>query len=292
MDYYNQGAQSFGPSDPYAPKENTEPRIPVVAEEVIKLSEKVIFPVEEYPGYNFIGRLIGPKGSTLKALQASSKSKMSILGKGSTKDKKKEEELSKSEDAEHAHLKEPLHVLIQVQAPQIEAHRRMSAALKEVYKFMSPQVENVMPDQTNERQFNDGGRYSGGGEQLRGSPQRTQPGTMHHNNYLPQGGGPPLRGGGGPSRGGGGGPPRGGGGPPRGGGGGGPPRGGGMPPRGGLPPQGGLPPRGGGGRARGAVDQYGYDDPYYEGVQRENRTGDKRIATANGFALKRFRDNY
>lgn len=114
-------------------------RFPVIADEVVTLSEKVFFPLNDYPGYNFIGKLLGPKGSNLKALVVSTKTKISILGKGSAKDKSKEEELSKSDDPEHAHYKEPLHVLVQVKAPKITAHRRISQALKELNYYMVPQ---------------------------------------------------------------------------------------------------------------------------------------------------------
>jgi len=113
-------------------------RHPLIADEVVTLSEKVFFPLEEFPGYNFMGKLLGPKGSTLKALVLSTKTKISILGKGSSKDKSKEDDLVKSEDPEHAHYKEPLHVLVQVKAPKITAHRRMSQALKELNYYMVP----------------------------------------------------------------------------------------------------------------------------------------------------------
>jgi len=197
---------------------------PIVAEDVITLTEKVNFPIEEYPGYNFVGRLLGPKGSTLKGLQASTKTKMSILGKGSSKDKKKEEELRKSDDPEHAHLKEPLHVLLQVKASKIEAHRKIAAALKELYPFMTPDAADSMPEQMNERPYvNDGG----------------------------------------------------------------------------IPPRGGAPPPGrsrGGGQGPPPVDQYGYNDGYYESGpplrEKFGRPGEKRAPASNGFVLKRFRDGY
>ena len=115
------------------------PKEPIIADEVVVVSEKVFFPINEYPGYNFVGKLLGPKGSNLKALVTSTKSRISILGKGSTKDKVREEELSKSDDPEHAHFKEPLHVIISVKAPKIVAHRRIAAALKELNHYMVPQ---------------------------------------------------------------------------------------------------------------------------------------------------------
>lgn len=128
------------------------PRFPIIANEVVTISEKVFFPVTEYPGYNFVGKLLGPKGSNLKALVQSTRSKISILGKGSSKDKSKEEELCKSEDQEHAHFKEELHVLVSVKAPKIAAHRRLSQALKELNHYMIPQPDERIEHQE-ERPF-------------------------------------------------------------------------------------------------------------------------------------------
>jgi len=86
-------------------RNNFHHEVPIIVEEVVSLEEKVFFPIDKFPGYNFMGRLLGPKGSNLKELVQSTKTRISILGKGSSKDRSKEEELSKSE--EHAHLKEP-----------------------------------------------------------------------------------------------------------------------------------------------------------------------------------------
>jgi len=133
-----------GPPPQRPRREFQNSRIPSICEDVVTVSEKIFFPVEKYPRFNFVGRLLGPKGSTLKELVHSTKTKISILGKGSSKDKAKEEELSKSDDPEHAHYKEALHVLIQAKAPKIVAHRRMSFALKELNHFMVPRDDRVL----------------------------------------------------------------------------------------------------------------------------------------------------
>lgn len=140
MEFYTGFEPEIFPPVNKRPKQNG--RIP--EDEVVILKEKVIVPVDKHPGYNFVGALLGPSGSFLKELQKNTKSRMAILGKGSMKDKKKEEELSASEEDEHAHLKEPLHVLIDIKAPRSEAHRRMSEALLEVYKFMVPPEDDVI----------------------------------------------------------------------------------------------------------------------------------------------------
>ena len=39
--------------------------------------------------FNFVGKLLGPKGNTFKRLQQNTGTKMSILGRGSMRDKEK-----------------------------------------------------------------------------------------------------------------------------------------------------------------------------------------------------------
>ena len=108
-------------------------------EEMITISEKVLLPVDEFPRFNFIGKLMGPKGSTLKGIATSTKTKISVLGRGSTRDREKEDELIRSEDPLYEHLKEPLHILIEVKAPKSDAHGRLAAAFKELQSSLIPQ---------------------------------------------------------------------------------------------------------------------------------------------------------
>jgi len=122
----------------------------VVTEETVKLSEKVVVPVKEYPKFNFVGKLLGPRGNTLKRLQQATQTRMSILGKGSTRNRDKEEELRNSDDPKFEHLNEPLHVLIEVEAPKSEAHARLAAALAEVTKYMIPENDDIREDQMRE----------------------------------------------------------------------------------------------------------------------------------------------
>ena len=46
-------------------------------------------PAEEFPSVNFVGRLIGPGGATLKGIQELTNTRIAVLGKGSQRDKKK-----------------------------------------------------------------------------------------------------------------------------------------------------------------------------------------------------------
>ncbi|XP_056597531.1 KH domain-containing, RNA-binding, signal transduction-associated protein 3 isoform X2 [Triplophysa dalaica] len=112
--------------------------IDVVINKNMKLGQKVLIPVKQFPKFNFVGKLLGPRGNSLKRLQEDTLTKMSILGKGSMRDKEKEEELRKSGEAKYQHLNEDLHVLIEVFAPPAEAYARMGHALEEIKKFLIP----------------------------------------------------------------------------------------------------------------------------------------------------------
>jgi len=112
-------------------------------EEVIKLSEKIMLPVEEYPRFNFVGKIIGPKGSTMKAIQNISKTRIMVLGRGSSRDRDQELLLSQSDDPKNEHYKEPLHVVINVKAPRSEAHERLANCIEEINKCIQAENEGV-----------------------------------------------------------------------------------------------------------------------------------------------------
>lgn len=110
----------------------------VYRERPIKVTVKVAVPIREHPKFNFVGKLLGPKGNSLKRLQEETMCKMSILGRGSMKDKVKEEELRKSLDPKYSHLSDDLHIEISALAPPAEAHARIAYALAEIRKFLIP----------------------------------------------------------------------------------------------------------------------------------------------------------
>ncbi|XP_053731246.1 KH domain-containing, RNA-binding, signal transduction-associated protein 2 isoform X3 [Synchiropus splendidus] len=62
----------------------------IISNKNIKLSERVLIPVQQYPKFNFVGKLLGPRGNSMKRLQEETGVKMSILGKGSMRDKEKD----------------------------------------------------------------------------------------------------------------------------------------------------------------------------------------------------------
>ncbi|XP_029514282.1 KH domain-containing, RNA-binding, signal transduction-associated protein 3-like isoform X1 [Oncorhynchus nerka] len=132
--------------------------IDVVINKNMKLGQKVLIPVRQFPKFNFVGKLLGPRGNSLKRLQEDTLTKMSILGKGSMRDKEKEEELRKSGEAKYQHLNEDLHVLIEVFAPPAEAYNRMGHALEEIKKFLIPDYnDEIRQAQLQELTYLNGG---------------------------------------------------------------------------------------------------------------------------------------
>ncbi|KAM9708379.1 protein quaking-A isoform 3-T3 [Menidia menidia] len=106
---------------------------------IIHQQEKLFVPVKEYPDYNFVGRILGPRGLTAKQLEAETGCKIMVRGKSSMRDKKKEEQNRGKPNWEH--LNEDLHVLITVEDTQARAEIKMKRAVEEVKKLLVPAAE-------------------------------------------------------------------------------------------------------------------------------------------------------
>ena len=93
------------PSNPYKPPADYKAE---------KLYKRVFVPIREYPGFNFIGLILGPRGNTQKRLERESGCKIAVRGKGSLKEGMKSAAALRSsatgqaDPSEH----EDLHVLI------------------------------------------------------------------------------------------------------------------------------------------------------------------------------------
>ncbi|KAL0375486.1 UNVERIFIED_CONTAM: KH domain-containing protein [Sesamum radiatum] len=81
----------------------------------VKRILRLEIPVDNYPNFNFVGRLLGPRGNSLKRVEATTGCRVYIRGKGSIKDPDKEEKLRGRPGYEH--LSEPLHILIEADLP-------------------------------------------------------------------------------------------------------------------------------------------------------------------------------
>ncbi|XP_043235333.1 KH domain-containing, RNA-binding, signal transduction-associated protein 2-like [Amphibalanus amphitrite] len=142
--------------------------VDVTKEKSLRISSRVLVPVKEHPKFNFVGKLLGPKGNSLKRLQEETMTKMAILGRGSMRDKQKEEELRAAGDPKFSHLSEDLHVEVTAFAPPAEAYARMAYALTEVRRFLVPDYnDEIRQEQMREMQLinesGSGGVVGGGG---------------------------------------------------------------------------------------------------------------------------------
>lgn len=128
--------------------------VDIYRERPMKVSVKVLVPVKEHPKFNFVGKLLGPKGNSMKRLQEETMCKMAVLGRGSMKDRNKEEELRQSCDSKYAHLSDDLHVEISALGPPAEAHARVAFALAEVRKYLIPDNnDNIRQEQMREMEI-------------------------------------------------------------------------------------------------------------------------------------------
>merc|ERR1712025_504801 len=112
--------------------------IDVYNKKPIKLTVKVEVPVKHHPQYNFVGRLLGPAGNTLKRLQAESCTKMAVLARGSMRDRVREEELRVSGNPEYQHLEQDLHVEVRAHARPADAYANAATALRRLEKLLTP----------------------------------------------------------------------------------------------------------------------------------------------------------
>ncbi|XP_018327285.1 protein held out wings isoform X2 [Agrilus planipennis] len=117
--------------------------------QVMTLTEKVYVPVKEHPDFNFVGRILGPRGMTAKQLEQETGCKIMVRGKGSMRDKKKEDQNRGKPNWEH--LSDDLHVLLTVEDTENRAKVKMARAVEEVKKLLVPQADGE--DELKKRQL-------------------------------------------------------------------------------------------------------------------------------------------
>uniref|UniRef100_A0A0B7A615 K Homology domain-containing protein n=1 Tax=Arion vulgaris TaxID=1028688 RepID=A0A0B7A615_9EUPU len=123
---------------------------------------------------------------------------MAVMGKGSVRDKEKEDVLRK-EGGKYAHLNEDLHVLVECYSEITDGYNRLSIALSELKKFVIPDLADGMYD-GGEMGMNGAPRGRGG--YRGGPPDRGGRGGFRGRGPVPggrgallsRGGGPPPRG--------------------------------------------------------------------------------------------------
>ncbi|CAF0957567.1 unnamed protein product [Adineta steineri] len=100
--------------------------------------EKVAIPIAQHPEFNFVGRILGPRGMTSKQLEAETDCKIMIRGRGSMRDKQKEDMYRGKPNWEH--LDEDLHVLIQCEDYENRAAVKVRRAREEIEKLLIPAI--------------------------------------------------------------------------------------------------------------------------------------------------------
>jgi len=106
----------------------------------MRKSIKVPIPTDRYPQYNFVGRLLGPRGSTLKQMQRDTQTWIRIRGRGSMRDKQEEARIRNQPG--HEHLLEPLHVHIEARGDQNMIDHLLSNAEQVVKGLLVPVEES------------------------------------------------------------------------------------------------------------------------------------------------------
>ncbi|VVB16178.1 unnamed protein product [Arabis nemorensis] len=106
---------------------------------IAKRTIRVDIPVDSYPNYNFVGRLLGPRGNSLKRVEASTDCRVLIRGRGSIKDPIKEEMMRGKPGYEH--LNEQLHILVEAELPIEIVDARLMQAREILDDLLTPMEE-------------------------------------------------------------------------------------------------------------------------------------------------------
>lgn len=100
-----------------------------------KLHKKLYIPMKEYPGYNFIGLIIGPRGNTQKRMEKETGAKIVIRGKGSVKEGRLQQKRDIKPDPSE---NEDLHVFVEA-----ENQEALDNAVGMVEKLLHPVDEGL-----------------------------------------------------------------------------------------------------------------------------------------------------
>nr|CAH8864558.1 unnamed protein product [Trichobilharzia regenti] len=117
----------------------TEEELPAPEGRKVNLQAKVYMPTGTSNNYNFVGRILGPDGSTAKCLQQFLGVRIMIRGRGSMRDQTKEEANIGRPNWEH--LNDNLHVLITVEDYENRAKARIEKASEYISLFLEESVK-------------------------------------------------------------------------------------------------------------------------------------------------------
>ncbi|KAL3515747.1 hypothetical protein ACH5RR_022649 [Cinchona calisaya] len=108
---------------------------------IVKKVIRLDVPVDKFPNYNFVGRILGPRGNSLKRVETLTECRLYIRGQGSVKDSIKEEKLKGKPGYEH--LNEPLHILLEAEFPEDIIDSRVDHAVDVLEKLLKPMDESM-----------------------------------------------------------------------------------------------------------------------------------------------------
>ncbi|CAN8301745.1 unnamed protein product [Cochlearia groenlandica] len=137
---------------------------------IAKRTIRVDIPVDNYPNYNFVGRLLGPRGNSLKRVEANTDCRVLIRGRGSIKDSVKEEMMRGKPGYEH--LNEQLHILVEAELPIEIVDARLMQAREILEDLLTPMEEThdfYKKQQLRELALLNGTLRDGGGSPMSGS---------------------------------------------------------------------------------------------------------------------------
>ncbi|GBG66641.1 hypothetical protein CBR_g66778 [Chara braunii] len=107
---------------------------------LVRKTRRIDVPVDKHPNYNFVGRLLGPRGNSLKRVESTTGCRVLIRGRGSIKDSGKEDKMRDKPGFEH--LNEPLHVLIEAELPASTVDASLNQAAEIIEELLKPVDEN------------------------------------------------------------------------------------------------------------------------------------------------------
>lgn len=109
---------------------------------IMRHLKKIIYvPVDDYPGYNFLGLIIGPRGSTQRRLEKETKCKIILRGKGSVPESSRGRKIPECPD-------EKLHVLILA-----EEQEDLDKAVNIIEKLLTPGEDNLFLETHRQKQM-------------------------------------------------------------------------------------------------------------------------------------------
>uniref|UniRef100_A0A914YC22 K Homology domain-containing protein n=1 Tax=Panagrolaimus superbus TaxID=310955 RepID=A0A914YC22_9BILA len=104
----------------------------------INIVKRIIIPTARHPTFNFVGKIIGNRGTTLHNLGKAFKCHINLCGEGSSRDRKKETQLYASNDEKYMHYGLPMYIQISTIARPHVAHMRIAGFLNVLHKLLIP----------------------------------------------------------------------------------------------------------------------------------------------------------